>query len=185
MALACNPKLLIADEPTTALDVTVQAQILDLLRELQSELGMSIVLITHDLGVVAEMAHRVVVMYAGRIVERATVGELFARPRHPYTAGLLHSIPRLGGKADRLQPIEGSVPDAAALPAGCRFAPRCPIAFDRCHRESPPERDRPGRLRGPGEVAAGSHRSACWAVDERPELDLLADGAPPVGEDPS
>jgi oligopeptide/dipeptide ABC transporter ATP-binding protein len=169
MALACDPKLLIADEPTTALDVTVQAQILDLLRELQRELGMSIVLITHDLGVVAEMAQRVVVMYAGEIVERANVRELFARPRHPYTAGLLRSIPLLERVEARLQPIEGSVPDAADFPAGCRFHPRCPYVRDRCRSEAPPERE---RAAGSG---AASHRSACWVIDERPEIDLLAD----------
>ena len=175
MALACDPKLLIADEPTTALDVTVQAQILDLLRDLQRELGMAIVLITHDLGVVAEMAQRVVVMYAGEIVERATVEQLFARPRHPYTAGLLRSIPRLERDGGRLQPIEGSVPDAAALPAGCRFHPRCPLVRDRCRREAPPERERAGRS------GAASHRSACWVVDEQPEIDLLQ--ATRAGED--
>ena len=157
---------MIADEPTTALDVTVQAQILDLLRTLQREFGMSIVLITHDLGVVAEMAQRVVVMYAGQIVERASVGALFARPRHPYTAGLLRSIPRLERDDERLQPIEGSVPDAADFPDGCRFHPRCPLAQDRCHSEAPPERER----------GDPSHRSACWVVDESPELDLLAAG---------
>ena len=168
MALACDPKLLIADEPTTALDVTVQAQILDLLRALQRDLGMSIVLITHDLGVVAEMAHRVVVMYAGSIVERADVGDLFARPRHPYTAGLLRSIPRLDGDSERLQPIEGNVPDAAAFPDGCRFHPRCPLVQDRCRREAPPENERARS------VGAPSHRSSCWVVDESPEIDLLA-----------
>ena len=165
MALACDPKLLIADEPTTALDVTVQAQILDLLRSLQREWGMSIVLITHDLGVVAEMAQRVVVMYAGQIVERANVEALFARPRHPYTAGLLRSIPRLEGARDGLEPIAGSVPDAASFPPGCRFHPRCPLVQDRCRQESPPERPRGG--------SGSSHVSACFVVDEQPELDLL------------
>jgi len=148
--------------------VTVQAQILDLMRKLQAELHMSIVLITHDLGVVAEMAHRVVVMYAGQIVERAGVEELFARPRHPYTAGLLHSLPKLGGRGERLQPIEGSVPDALSFPSGCRFHPRCPLAVERCRHEDPPEHDRGG---GAG---AAAHRSRCWVVDADPELDLLA-----------
>ena len=166
MALACDPKLLIADEPTTALDVTVQAQILDLLRSLQREWGMSIVLITHDLGVVAEMAQRVVVMYAGQIVERADVEALFAWPRHPYTAGLLRSIPRLEGEREALEPIDGTVPDAASFPDGCRFHPRCPLARDRCRLESPPERPRGG--------SGSSHVSACFAVDEEPDLDLLA-----------
>jgi oligopeptide/dipeptide ABC transporter ATP-binding protein len=174
MALACDPQLLIADEPTTALDVTVQAQILDLLRALQSDLGMSIVLITHDLGVVAEMAHRVVVMYAGQIVERASVGELFARPRHPYTAGLLRSIPHLDQHGERLEPIEGSVPDAADFPSGCRFHPRCALALERCRSEVPPERERGS------DTGAASHRSACFAIDEQPELDLLA--PPAAGE---
>jgi oligopeptide/dipeptide ABC transporter ATP-binding protein len=176
MALACDPRLLIADEPTTALDVTVQAQILDLLRSLQVELGMSIVLITHDLGVVAEMAQRVVVMYAGQIVERAPVEALFARPRHPYTAGLLRSIPRLEDHRDVLEPIDGSVPDAAAFPAGCRFHPRCPVARDRCRRDQPPERPR-------GEPGTG-HSSACFVIDEEPERDLLTLDPVVAGGDP-
>ncbi|MEZ4216366.1 MAG: ABC transporter ATP-binding protein [Myxococcota bacterium] len=178
MALACDPKLLIADEPTTALDVTVQAQILDLLRALQSDLGTAILLITHDLGVVAEVAHRVVVMYAGRIVERASVADLFARPRHPYTAGLLRSIPRLGEEGARLEPVEGSVPDALALPAGCRFHPRCAFARERCTREAPPERRRNDAS------AAVAHASACFAVDEEPGLDLLAHDAPRASATP-
>jgi oligopeptide/dipeptide ABC transporter ATP-binding protein len=165
MALSCNPKLLIADEPTTALDVTIQAQILDLLRRLQAELGMSILLITHDLGVVAEMAHRVVVMYAGRVVEVAGVRELFARPRHPYTAGLFHSLPRLDAEGERLSPIEGSVPDLLHLPPGCRFHPRCPFALERCRREEP-------ALLPVGGAAA--HESACFVVQQEPETDLLA-----------
>ena len=135
MALACKPDLLIADEPTTALDVTIQAQILDLLRRLQRELGMSILLITHDLGVVAESCDEVVVMYAGRIVERAATETLFAQPRHPYTAGLLRSIP--DASADRLQEIPGMVPSLADLPPGCKFADRCDRVQDRCRAEEP------------------------------------------------
>jgi len=125
MALACNPKLLIADEPTTALDVTIQQQILELLLDLREELGMAIVIITHNMGVVAEMADRVLVMYAGRIVERAPVTELFERPAHPYTRGLLESIPTLADERDRLKTIPGMLPNPAALPPGCRFEPRC------------------------------------------------------------
>ena len=132
MALACKPALLIADEPTTALDVTVQAQILDLLRELQAETGMAIILITHDLGVVAEMADEVAVMYAGRVAERATAAEIFADPQHPYTLGLLGSIPRLDEDRERLLAIEGAVPPPFALPKGCRFHPRCPFAVEAC-----------------------------------------------------
>ena len=151
MALACQPQLLIADEPTTALDVTVQAQILDLLRELQAETGMSIILITHDLGVVAEMADEVAVMYAGRVVERAAARALFEDPQHPYTLGLLGSVPRLDEERDRLLAIEGVVPPPFALPQGCRFHPRCPFAAAAC-RAAP----------GPAlaEVAPG-HLAAC------------------------
>jgi len=132
MALACKPKLLIADEPTTALDVTIQAQILELLKKLQEQLGMAVLLITHDLGVVAEYARDVVVMYAGRVVERAPVQEIFAHPRHPYTKGLLGSIPRIarGGERKRLPTIEGVVPDLRDLPPGCRFADRCSMVKD-------------------------------------------------------
>ena len=140
MALSCRPKLLIADEPTTALDVTIQAQILDLMRRLQKEFGMSILFITHDLGVVAEMADRVVVMYAGRAVEMATVDEIFDRPRMPYTIGLLESLPRVDRAAshrERLRSIPGNVPNPSALPAGCAFHPRCRFALDVCTREAP------------------------------------------------
>lgn len=140
MALACRPKLLIADEPTTALDVTVQAQILDLLRELQAETGMSIILITHDLGVVAEMADEVAVMYAGRVVERAAAGAIFGDPMHPYTLGLLGSVPRLDEDRENLLAIEGSVPPPFALPKGCRFHPRCPFSAPECRTEQPPLR---------------------------------------------
>jgi oligopeptide/dipeptide ABC transporter ATP-binding protein len=130
MALACVPELLIADEPTTALDVTIQAQILDLMRDLRTKVGASVILITHDLGVIAEMAERVAVMYAGRIVEQADVKNLFANPRHPYTQGLMGSIPILGRVKDRLEVIPGIVPNLVDLPAGCRFAPRCKARLD-------------------------------------------------------
>jgi peptide/nickel transport system ATP-binding protein len=137
MALACGPQLLIADEPTTALDVTIQAQILDLMRGLRRDTGTAIILITHDLGVVAEMADDVAVMYAGQIVERAPVATLFARPEHPYTVGLLGSIPRLDEKRERLPSIEGRVPDMAHPPQGCRFAARCPFVEPACRTEVP------------------------------------------------
>ncbi len=140
MALACAPRLLIADEPTTALDVTVQAQILDLLRELQAETGMSVILITHDLGVVAEMADEVAVMYAGRVVERGIAREIFEDPQHPYTLGLLGSIPRLDEERETLLAIDGTVPPPFALPPGCRFAPRCPFAISPCNDVIPPLR---------------------------------------------
>jgi peptide/nickel transport system ATP-binding protein len=138
MALACGPDLLIADEPTTALDVTIQAQILDLMRGLRRDTGTAIILITHDLGVVAEMADDVAVMYAGQIVERAPVRDLFARPEHPYTVGLLGSIPRLDDKRERLPSIEGRVPDMTRPPEGCRFAARCPFVEPACSAAPPP-----------------------------------------------
>ena len=141
MALACNPQLLIADEPTTALDVTIQAQILELMRTLRAELGTSIILITHDLGVVAELADEVMVMYAGQVVERCEARSLFSEPQHPYTIGLLGSIPRLHLEQERLAAIEGVVPDAAAFPEGCRFHPRCPFAIEQCRRENPALRE--------------------------------------------
>ena len=150
MALACEPKLLICDEPTTALDVTIQAQILDLLRTVREETGTAIILITHDLGVVAELADEVAVMYAGRIVERASVARLFAEPQHPYTIGLLGSIPKLHLSQARLAAIEGQVPNPLAMPRGCRFMPRCPFALERC---------REGQLLS--SVNAG-HEAACW-----------------------
>jgi len=161
MALACNPKVLLADEPTTALDVTIQAQILDIILDLQKKLGTALILITHDLGVVAETAQRVIVMYAGKKVEEAPVGELFARPLHPYTHGLMASIPRLDllrGEAantrGRLQEIPGIVPALTNLPPGCAFAPRCPFAEDRCRTQAPLyEEKRPG------------HWAACWRSD--------------------
>ena len=139
MALAGNPALLVADEPTTALDVTIQAQILDLLRELKHEIGLSILLITHNLGIVGELADNVAVMYAGRIVESAPAIDLLRAPRHPYTTGLLRSIPRLGARAERLYSIPGSVPSAARLPAGCKFAPRCDRAQPPCSQDPEPQ----------------------------------------------
>ena len=151
MALSCRPKLLIADEPTTALDVTIQAQVLDLMRSLREETGTAIILITHDLGVIAELADDVVVMYSGRVVERAPVAQLFAMPHHPYTIGLLGSIPKMHGEQDRLNAIEGQVPTPMSQVTGCRFAPRCPFAVAQCKEEMPPLR----------EVSAG-HEAACW-----------------------
>ncbi|SFI03857.1 ABC transporter ATP-binding protein [Bradyrhizobium sp. Gha] len=138
MALACDPQLLIADEPTTALDVTLQAQILELMRELKAASGAAIILITHDLGVVAEVCDEVAVMYAGEIVERAPVDELFSAPQHPYTVGLLGSIPRLDHRAEQLATIEGMVPNMAQPPAGCRFAARCPFVLEACTKTPPP-----------------------------------------------
>jgi oligopeptide/dipeptide ABC transporter ATP-binding protein len=143
MALACEPSLLIADEPTTALDVTIQAQILDLLRDLKKRMGLALLLITHDLGVVAEMADRVAVMYAGRIVEEAPVGLLFGDPRHPYTRGLMASMP--GGRpGERLKAIHGTVPALGQLPPGCAFTPRCPDRFDPCPSAPPADTDLEG-----------------------------------------
>ncbi len=156
MALACNPRLLIADEPTTALDVTIQAQILDLMRELQRRVGAAILLITHDLGVVAEMAERVIVMYAGRKVEEAPLGRLFARPAHPYTRGLLGAVPRLGANRDsRLAEIPGQVPSLLQPIIGCAFAPRCPRADAPCRTITPAAREI-----GPGHVVACHHAAA-------------------------
>jgi oligopeptide/dipeptide ABC transporter ATP-binding protein len=148
MALSCNPKLLIADEPTTALDVTIQAQILDLLVSLKARLGMALLLITHDLGVVAEQADEVLILYAGALVERASVVELFDRPLHPYTRGLLDSLPRVGApRGERLRPIPGTVPPLTRLPSGCRFRDRCPLAIDDCVRIEPRlEEKAPGHL---------------------------------------
>ena len=155
MALSCNPNVLIADEPTTALDVTIQAQILHLIQEIKDKLGTAVILITHDLGVVAETAQRVVVMYAGRKVEEAPVGELFALPLHPYTRGLMAAIPRLSRAFDerrrRLAEIPGMVPSLRDMPQGCSFAPRCPLASDRCRTEYPAI-----------EAARPSHLVACW-----------------------
>lgn len=141
MALSCNPSILIADEPTTALDVTIQAQILDLIRELQQEFHMSVIVITHNLGVVAEMTDNVVVMYAGKPVEHTDVKRVFRDPKHPYTWGLLHSIPKLHERKERLIPIEGQPPSLIDLPPGCPFAPRCPFAMEICVQEDPPDVD--------------------------------------------
>jgi peptide/nickel transport system ATP-binding protein len=152
MAMSCNPKLLIADEPTTALDVTIQAQILDLMRQLNEDFQTAILFITHDLGVVAEMCHRIVVMYAGKVVEEGEVSTIFRNPKHPYTQGLLKSIPKIKEKQNRLYSIPGNVPNPAAMPRGCRFAPRCEFAVDRCRVEEP--------YLIPHE--AEHHRSACW-----------------------
>ncbi|MFV2050324.1 ABC transporter ATP-binding protein [Metabacillus sp. YM-086] len=155
MALSCNPKLLIADEPTTALDVTIQAQILDLMRTLQKEFNTAIMLITHDLGVVAEVCDRVIVMYAGRVVEEATVAEIFNNPKHPYTKGLLESIPSLSDEKDRLHAIPGSVPLPEEMPAGCRFAPRCAHATESCYQLIPP------RLK-----ISNNQYISCWLYSE-------------------
>ena len=155
MALMMNPALLIADEPTTALDVTIQAQILELLQQLQERFGMSIILITHDLGVIAETAQRVLVMYAGEIVEQASVAELFAHPHHPYTEGLLAAMPTLGAARDRLAVIPGTVPAPTQWPAGCRFHERCPHAWDRPEREHPPLFE-----------VGPSHWSRCFLAEE-------------------
>ncbi len=162
MALACNPKVLIADEPTSALDVTIQAQILELMAKLQRELGTAMILITHDLGVVAETAERVIVMYAGRKVEEAGVDDLFARPMHPYTRGLMNSIPRLalmrresGPAVERLQEIPGIVPALTNLPQACTFAPRCALATDKCRGQYPPY-----------EQKLPDHWAACWHSDK-------------------
>jgi oligopeptide/dipeptide ABC transporter ATP-binding protein len=152
MALACDPRLLIADEPTTALDVTIQAQILDLLRRLQGEFGTAIILITHDLGVIADLVDDVVVMYAGKVVEHAPVRWLFADPQHPYTRGLLRSVPSLDAREHRLRTIEGTVPPAFAMPLGCRFNPRCALVRDICREQQP------------ALLPAGHARAACWAL---------------------
>ncbi len=159
MGLACNPKLLIADEPTTALDVTIQAQIVELVKQLQKEIGMAVIWITHDLGVVAGLADRVIVMYAGNIVEEAPVKELYDNPRHPYTLGLLDSVPRMDRpRKKKLTPIEGLPPDLLEMPAGCPFAPRCKYRTDRCLEERPTLR-----------TVAPNHRIACWVDVARPE----------------
>jgi len=152
MALACGPSLILADEPTTALDVTIQAQILELMRGLSRQLGVAMLIITHNLGVVARYADRVNVMYAGRIIERASARELYANPRHPYTLGLLRSVPRLDEPLrERLVPIEGQPPDLTRLPAGCAFTPRCPFRVSRCEERAP----------GLDDVGPG-HAAACW-----------------------
>jgi oligopeptide/dipeptide ABC transporter ATP-binding protein len=155
MALACEPQMLIADEPTTALDVTIQAQILELIAELQERLGLAVLLITHDLGVVAGLCNRVAVMYSGKIVELAAADELYARPGHPYTAGLLRSTPRLDIVMPRLVSIEGTPPDLVLAQAGCSFAPRCPLAITACLEETPGL-----------ETHANGRKVACWRAFE-------------------
>jgi oligopeptide/dipeptide ABC transporter ATP-binding protein len=182
MALICRPSLLIADEPTTALDVTIQAQILDLLLRLREKYRLSILLVTHDLGVVAEMADRVAVMYAGKIVEDAAVNDLFRTPLHPYTAGLMRSIPGAGGATpaegggrSRLHAIEGAVPDMLHLPGGCSFNPRCPDVMAECRRTAPP-------LLPPADHEGGARRVACFKYKP------AAEAPPPVegrGWDPA
>ena len=163
MSLSCNPKLLIADEPTTALDVTIQAQILDLMRELRKNLGTAIMMITHDLGVIAELVEKVVVMYTGKVAEAADTHAIFKNPKHPYTMGLLASIPRLDGGEDRLQTIPGNVPVPGHFPKGCGFHPRCPFAEDLCEREMPP-----------AFIVNVGHSAACWKLvdyDENASVD--------------
>ena len=160
MALSCNPKLIIADEPTTALDVTIQAQILELMRELAQQFGTALIIITHNLGVVARYANRVVVMYAGKIIETGTAAEIYRNPRHPYTLGLLNSVPRLDEAVrTSLDPIEGLPPDLVDLPVGCSFQPRCPYAFDRCTQETPYLMEH-----------SEAHTTACWRHEELTEL---------------
>ncbi len=157
MALACTPSLILADEPTTALDVTIQAQILELMKDLSRRFGVAMLIITHNLGVVARYADRVNVMYAGRIIERGTARELYANPRHPYTLGLLRSVPRLDEpRRARLDPIEGQPPDLMRLPGGCAFSPRCAFSVERCRVEIPPLQA----------MDAGGHVSACWEADK-------------------
>jgi oligopeptide/dipeptide ABC transporter ATP-binding protein len=160
MAISCNPRLILADEPTTALDVTIQAQILELMRSLTTQLGMALILITHNLGIVARYASRVLVMYAGQIVETGDAGEMYSDPRHPYTLGLLNSVPRLDEpEGVKLETIEGMPPDPIDMGEGCRFAPRCRYAIDKCFQETP-------QLM----AAEGTHMSACWRADELPEI---------------
>ncbi len=156
IALSCNPKLILADEPTTALDVTIQAQILELMKDLSRRFGVALVIITHNLGVVARYADRVNVMYAGKMIEQGTAREVYANPRHPYTLGLLRSVPRLDEpRKSKLKPIDGQPPDLTQLPAGCSFAPRCAFKIDRCTREIPPLKT----------VGGPSHLSACWVAE--------------------
>ena len=155
IALSCRPKLILADEPTTALDVTIQAQLLELMRGLSREFGVALVIITHNLGVVARYADRVNVMYAGKIIESGASADIYGDPRHPYTIGLLHSVPRLDQpRRARLEPIEGQPPDLWALPPGCSFRPRCKYAVEKCAREIPPRR-----------AVAGGHDAACWVAE--------------------
>ena len=164
MALSCNPKLIIADEPTTALDVTIQAQILELMRELAQQFGTALIIITHNLGVVARYADRVVVMYAGKIIETGSAEEIYSNPRHPYTLGLLNSVPRLDEAVKAsLDPIEGLPPDLVDLPVGCSFQPRCPYAYERCTQETPTLMDH-----------SEAHTTACFRHEELTELKTAA-----------
>jgi oligopeptide/dipeptide ABC transporter ATP-binding protein len=154
IGVSCEPRLLIADEPTTSLDLTIQAQYLKLLSDLQQQYGLALIFITHNLGIIAKMCDQIAVMYAGRVVEKGPVRDIFNSPAHPYTRALLNSIPRMSDNRERLTAIEGQPPDLAALPPGCAFAPRCPMAMDRCHVEAPPE------------VSLGDVRTArCWLVE--------------------
>jgi oligopeptide/dipeptide ABC transporter ATP-binding protein len=165
MALACGPKLIIADEPTTALDVTIQAQILELMKDLTRRVGASLIIITHNLGVVARYADRVNVMYAGRIVESGAAHDIYHHPRHPYTRALLRSVPRMDrARKDRLDPVQGQPPDLTLLPPGCAFQPRCPFAVDRCF-EAAPELARAG----------DGHASACWETQRLLETERAGD----------
>ena len=163
MALACEPALILADEPTTALDVTIQAQILELMKDLSRRLGVAMMIITHNLGVVARYADRVNVMYAGKIVERGTAREIYRDPRHPYTRGLLRSVPRLDEpRRSKLEPIAGQPPDLSRLPSGCSFAPRCAYAAERCRQQSPEL-----------ESITTGHLSACWFARELEDLESV------------
>ncbi|MBO1001878.1 ABC transporter ATP-binding protein [Pseudogracilibacillus auburnensis] len=164
MQISCNPSLLIADEPTTALDVTIQAQILNLMKEIQVKTNMGILFITHDLGVVAEICDRVIVMYAGKIVEEATVEELFAQPKHPYTKGLIESVPKIGMKSEKLYSIPGTVPNPTNMPKGCKFAPRCEHAMAICHKKEP------------ALMTANHHATRCWLYDEEMMEDKQGEG---------
>ena len=177
LALSCEPKLLIADEPTTALDVTIQAQILDLLKKLQSEMGMSIILITHDLGVVAEFVEEIIVMYAGKVVERAKTEQLFDDPQHPYTRGLLASVPSLEANVDkqRLPTIRGVVPDLRHLPKGCRFQDRCPDVVPMCREAEPPLETIEGDRLVACYVATGAAGSS--QKQHRPSDEMVEEGA--------
>ena len=161
MALSCNPSLLIADEPTTALDVTIQAQILDLVRGLQERYRMAVMWITHNLGVVAELADDMVVMYMGKVVEQSDIRRVFHEPKHPYTQGLMHSIPSLAKRKERLEPIKGVVPDPYDLPPGCVFAPRCPHVMEICGKEEPPFF-----------TVAEGHRAKCWLYTSQKEMEV-------------
>jgi peptide/nickel transport system ATP-binding protein len=171
LALAANPRLVIADEPTTALDVSIQAQIVALLKRLCRDHGTAVMLVTHDMGVIAETADRVAVMYAGRIVEIGPTRTILAAPRHPYTVGLMQSIPRIGGARDRLRQIDGGMPRLDEIPPGCPFHPRCPRVFDRCRRERPDL------------LAAGASQAACWLYDDAGGLPVIIDD-PGAGRDP-